>query len=75
VQYRTYAADCRLYIPGHGVNWVIIHSTLLDEFVLAHTLGWWAKALVMRNHLLLWTCSISFELLELTFQVGRHPMR
>jgi hypothetical protein len=40
---RAYGADCRLYIPGRGVNWPVIRDTLFDEFVIAHTLGWWGK--------------------------------
>ena len=40
---RAYGADCRLYVEGHGVNWPVIRATLFDEFVVAHTLGWWAK--------------------------------
>ena len=31
-----------------------IRSTLFDEFVLAHLIGWWAKALVLRNYFILW---------------------
>mmetsp|Transcript_8185 Transcript_8185/g.17545 ORF Transcript_8185/g.17545 Transcript_8185/m.17545 type:complete len:457 (-) Transcript_8185:169-1539(-) len=68
VQYRTYAADCSLLTADGGVNWPAIKSTLLDEFVLAHFLGWWAKALVLRNYALLWIISIGFELMELTFR-------
>jgi len=40
---RAYGSDCRLYTLGEGVNWPVIIGTLFDEFVLAHTLGWWAK--------------------------------
>lgn len=40
---RAYGADCRLYIPGQGVNWPVIKATVFDEFVVAHTLGWWGK--------------------------------
>ena len=65
---RAYGSECRLYIPGHGVNWETIKATLFDEFVVAHTLGWWAKALILRNSVLLWSLSILFELMELTFQ-------
>jgi len=39
VTYRTYAADCRLWIEDVGVNWTILASTIFDEFVVAHTLG------------------------------------
>jgi len=43
----------------------------LDEFVLAHSIGWWAKALLIRNTALLWMYSIGFELIELTFAVSQ----
>ncbi len=65
---RAYGGDCRLYIPNKGINWDTLSATLLDEFVIAHTLGWWGKALIMRNYPMLWTLSIGFELMELTFQ-------
>lgn len=65
---RAYGAECRLYIPGKGVNWETIKATVFDEFVVAHTLGWWAKALILRNSVLLWSLSILFEFMELTFQ-------
>ncbi|CAD7702558.1 unnamed protein product [Ostreobium quekettii] len=65
---RPYGGNCQLWIEGKGVNWVAIQETVLDEFVVAHILGWWAKAVMIRNHSLLWVLSIGFELLELTFQ-------
>jgi hypothetical protein len=37
---------------------------LFDEFVVAHILGWWGKAVMIRNQLLLWVLSIGFELME-----------
>eukprot|EP00884_Botryococcus_braunii_P007025 jgi/Botrbrau1/16323/Bobra.0066s0090.1 len=40
---RAYGTDCRLHIPGKGINWEVIRATVCDEFVLAHTLGWWAE--------------------------------
>jgi hypothetical protein len=58
VDYRTYATDCRLLLPGGGINRAALAATLWDEFVVAHALGWVAKALVFRNHLLLWTASV-----------------
>jgi phosphatidylserine synthase 2 len=58
VEYRSYAADCRLLLPGGAPNWPAISATVWDEFVVAHALGWLAKALVLRNHLLLWTASV-----------------
>jgi hypothetical protein len=32
-----------------------IKDTVFDEFVIAHTLGWWGKALFLRNNIMLWT--------------------
>uniref|UniRef100_A0A0E0C664 CDP-diacylglycerol--serine O-phosphatidyltransferase n=1 Tax=Oryza meridionalis TaxID=40149 RepID=A0A0E0C664_9ORYZ len=43
-------------------------ETLFDEFVIAHVLGWWGKAVMIRNQLLLWVLSVGFELMELTFR-------
>lgn len=70
VVYRDYGTSCQLFNPAtHSINWPALQSTLLDEFVLAHSLGWWAKALLIRNTTLLWVYSITFELLERTFAV------
>eukprot|EP00877_Chromochloris_zofingiensis_P010042 jgi/Chrzof1/5291/Cz15g21020.t1 len=70
VNYRSYAADCALYSPSTGINWHAIKSTLFDEFVVAHTVGWWAKALCIRNYMMLWCVSVMFEMMELTFAVS-----
>ena len=32
----------------------VIHNTVFDEFVIAHTLGWWGKALILRDNKMLW---------------------
>lgn len=37
---------------------------MFDEFVIAHVLGWWGKAVMIRNQLLLWVLSVGFELME-----------
>ncbi|CAL4894765.1 unnamed protein product [Urochloa decumbens] len=66
---RSYGADCRLYVPENPKNkFINIYETLFDEFVVAHILGWWGKAVMIRNQLLLWVLSIGFELMELTFR-------
>lgn len=64
---RAYGESCALIVDGH-VNWKTLKETLFDEFVIAHTLGWWGKALILRDYGMLWTVSIAFEFLELTFQ-------
>lgn len=66
---RSYGNDCKLLLPPNNrINWEAIKSTVFDEFVVAHTLGWWGKALIIRDRGLLWIISIAFELMELTFQ-------
>jgi hypothetical protein len=45
------------------INWPALRGAL-DAFVVAHALGWWGKALLLRNTQLLWVYSIAFELLE-----------
>ncbi|XP_006360430.1 CDP-diacylglycerol--serine O-phosphatidyltransferase 1-like [Solanum tuberosum] len=66
---KSYGADCRLYVPENPTNrFKNVYDTLFDEFVLAHVLGWWGKAIMIRNQPLLWVLSIGFELMELTFR-------
>ncbi|CAN4121742.1 unnamed protein product [Withania somnifera] len=66
---RSYGADCRIYVPDHSTNrFKNLYDTLFDEFVLAHIIGWWGKAIMIRNQPLLWVLSIGFELMELTFR-------
>lgn len=68
---RAYGESCALIDDAGHINWATIKATLFDEFVIAHTLGWWCKALILRDYGMLWVVSIAFELMELTFQV-RH---
>jgi phosphatidylserine synthase 2 len=52
---RSYGDNCALILPnGGGINWPVIKGTLFDEFVVAHTIGWWAKALIIRDNVMLW---------------------
>lgn len=54
-----YAEDCRMTLD---IIW-----DKLDIFILAHFAGWFVKALLLRNWFILWTCSILWEIVELTF--------
>jgi phosphatidylserine synthase 2 len=46
------------------LNGPAIAATVWDEFVIAHVLGWWCKALLLRDRRLLWPLSLGFELAE-----------
>jgi len=61
---RSYGEDCRLWTPENpNGSWVNLTSAL-DAFVVAHTLGWFVKALIIRDRVVLWLASAFFELLE-----------
>jgi len=65
----SYGADCRVHTPGHPDGpFAGVKATVLDRFVIAHILGWWGKAVALRDYRVLWTVSVMFELLELTFK-------
>lgn len=40
----------------------------MDVFIAAHLLGWFFRAVMFRNNLLVWTLSLLFEVYELTFR-------
>ncbi|XP_039846701.1 CDP-diacylglycerol--serine O-phosphatidyltransferase 1-like isoform X2 [Panicum virgatum] len=66
---RSYGTDCRIYVPDHPKSrFNNVNEIIFDEFVIAHILGWWGKAIMIRNQPLLWVLSIGFELMELTFR-------
>ncbi|KAJ2859916.1 hypothetical protein GGH94_005828 [Coemansia aciculifera] len=53
---RSYGDNCALTVENVKGG--------IDIFVLAHSLGWFGKALIIRNHTMCWILSITFELLE-----------
>lgn len=62
---RSYGADCRIYVADEpGNRFKNLYATIFDEFVVAHILGWWGKAIMIRNQPLLWVLSIGFEMME-----------
>lgn len=66
---RSYGADCRIYMPENPTSrFKNVYDTLFDEFVVAHVLGWWGKAIMIRSQPLLWVLSVGFEFMELTFR-------
>ncbi|KAI5066816.1 hypothetical protein GOP47_0017344 [Adiantum capillus-veneris] len=66
---KSYGSDCRLYTPENTESrFINLYETVLDEFVIAHALGWWGKAIMIRNGAVLWILSIGFEMMEVTFR-------
>eukprot|EP01112_Ceratiomyxa_fruticulosa_P016204 TRINITY_DN4861_c0_g1_i1.p1 TRINITY_DN4861_c0_g1~~TRINITY_DN4861_c0_g1_i1.p1 ORF type:complete len:448 (+),score=87.58 TRINITY_DN4861_c0_g1_i1:390-1733(+) len=66
---RNYAEDCALYTPDDPTsNFRNLWNTINDEFIWAHLIGWWGKALLLRDFYVCWVVSVLFEIWELTFQ-------
>ena len=66
---RAYGEDCRIYTPEDPESkFRVLRDTVFDEFFVGHILGWYGKAIALRNLPLLWAYSVTFELMELTFQ-------
>ncbi|KAL6626606.1 hypothetical protein ACP70R_030332 [Stipagrostis hirtigluma subsp. patula] len=73
---RSYGTDCRIYVPDHPKSrFNNVYEILFDEFVIAHILGWWGKAIMIRNQPLLWVLSIGFELMEDSIWAGMKTVR
>lgn len=54
---------------GYVCNGIFyLFKSQVDEFVIAHALGWFGKALVLRDYWFLWILSVLFELAEYTYQ-------
>ena len=66
---KSYGEDCRVFTPddpaGHPLARV---ADAVDIFVVAHVVGWWAKAIFLRDWRLAWALSIIWELLEYSLQ-------
>jgi phosphatidylserine synthase 2 len=66
---RSYADSCDIYTPNDPEsNFRNLRDTILDEFILAHVIGYIGKAILFRDMKLCWTLSLFFELMEITFQ-------
>ncbi|ORZ25888.1 phosphatidyl serine synthase-domain-containing protein [Absidia repens] len=57
---RSYADNCE-------TSWSNIMNQV-DIFVIAHALGWYGKALIIRDYWLCWILSVTFELLEYSLE-------
>ncbi|KAJ1513543.1 hypothetical protein HMI54_014859 [Coelomomyces lativittatus] len=57
---KSYAEDCSL-------NFTNVMGKM-DEFVIAHILGWYAKAIIIRDFWFCWILSIMFEICEYSLQ-------
>ncbi|KAL6042073.1 PSS-domain-containing protein [Balamuthia mandrillaris] len=58
-----------VYTPEQKDNpFSVVRATWHDVFVLAHTIGWWGKAIMFRDWRLCWVLCILWELLEYSFQ-------
>ncbi|KAG0216819.1 hypothetical protein BGX33_012039 [Mortierella sp. NVP41] len=54
---KSYGDACELTYDN-------IVSQVFDEFVVAHALGWFCKALILRDYTFCWILSVMFEVME-----------
>lgn len=65
---RDYGDVCAIYVPNHPSGDAFFNvSDRVDIFVIAHSVGWFIKALILRDVKTAWVCSILFEVIELCF--------
>ena len=57
---KTYASNCKFDLEN---VW-----SQCDSFVICHTVGWYVKALILRDRWILWIISVAFELCEYSLQ-------
>lgn len=66
---RDYAESCDFFTPNHPESYFAhIKAAILDEFALAHLLGWTLKIWVFRDNAMAWVCSSIFEIYEYTME-------
>ena len=57
---RSYASDCAL-------TWKNIEPAVFDRFFVSHFLGWFGKSLMLRDQVLCWIVSVTWEVIEILF--------
>nr|ACH61779.1 phosphatidylserine synthase [Leishmania amazonensis] len=62
---HTYAQDCRMSTEEDP--WFFVHTSF-DVFILAHSLGYVIKMLILRDWRMVTAVSLGFEVVEVTFQ-------
>eukprot|EP00941_MAST-03F_sp_MAST-3F-sp1_P003178 g3178.t1 len=56
-----------MYLPSQLWYFGKVMDTVVDEFFLAHLLGWIVKGMIFRDFYFCWMLSIGFEWMEITF--------
>ena len=62
---QNYAEDCRISTPDDPYKFF---NTIFDEFIIAHAMGYWAKALLIRDWRIVTVVSLGFEVIEVSLQ-------
>jgi phosphatidylserine synthase 2 len=79
---RAYASDCRIFTPDKYQAsrsvfdyFYNLRLGIWDIYMIAHSVGWFGKSLMLRSFGLSWVLSVLFEVLEITFQDVLHNFR
>jgi phosphatidylserine synthase 2 len=66
---REYAKDCEVFTPDHPESYFFhLKQNIFDFYVIAHSIGWWLKMLIVRDVKLCLFLSALFEFLEISLQ-------
>ncbi|CAF3735743.1 unnamed protein product [Rotaria sp. Silwood1] len=61
---KDYGGTCRIYDWDNPEDPFYAFKDKMDIFVVSHVIGWWLKALILRDYWFCMVTSIGFELLE-----------
>ncbi|KAI3653265.1 hypothetical protein MP228_001212 [Amoeboaphelidium protococcarum] len=64
---KSYAADCDITSSWSQFKKNFLPQ-LFDVFVIAHSVGWFCKGLMLRDYYIGWILSVAFEFLEYSLQ-------
>lgn len=66
---KEYAKNCEIFTPEHPDSYFAnVKGNLFDMYILAHSLGWWIKMLIVRDVKLCLFLSVFFEFLEISLR-------
>lgn len=66
---KLYAENCDIYTPEHPHSYFAnLQDCIFDVYILAHSIGWWFKMIIVRDVKLCVFLSVFFEFLEISLQ-------
>ena len=61
---KSYATDCRLYTPEKDNKYSNIKDAVFDEFLIAHSLGWFGKVPIYQSTFFVFGFTLSLTVIS-----------